>query len=57
MDPKEYTEIVKYKLRNEYPENLSKRDKFIIRRKASLYVIEGKSTPLHTPDKEVIDCH
>ncbi|KAL7390783.1 hypothetical protein ABVT39_027771 [Epinephelus coioides] len=41
MDPTDYERIIKYKMKNEYPANFSKSEKFLLQRKASLYAIEG----------------
>ncbi|KAM3609728.1 uncharacterized protein V6R79_019463 [Siganus canaliculatus] len=44
MNPMEYKNIVQYKVSKEYPPKFSKTDKFLLRRKSYLYVIEDRTT-------------
>lgn len=48
MDPKDYENIVKYKVKKEYPPKFTKTDKLLLRRKSHLYDIEGKTNNIIT---------
>ncbi|XP_025763981.1 uncharacterized protein LOC109202383 isoform X2 [Oreochromis niloticus] len=42
MEPDEYKILVAYKLKGEYPALFTKKEKFLLRRKAAIYDIEGE---------------
>lgn len=44
MEPDEYKILVAYKLKGEYPALFTKKEKFLLRRKAAIYDIEGNNS-------------